>query len=202
MTQRRASRRKGLLGMVAAIALGLVGSFVPHASSQITQCEMGSELPECQPTGGESVAVCHRNDGEKLVRVIGDGESCAEHETGLVLGEGREGPMGPQGEQGPPGPAGPAGAPGAEGVSGLEFLQRSTPSNSSDFKFIDIACPTGKKVIAGGHQIEDLSGERSPVSVTTSAPTSDRTGWVSRASEVRAYVYSWRLIATAICANS
>jgi hypothetical protein len=196
MTKEGTCRRKILIGLAAACALGLVGSFTPHASSQITYCEPGSQQPECQPQTA-SVTACHRSEGEKLVRVVGVGESCGEHETGVTFGRGEQGTPGSPGEPGPPGPAGAAGRPG---ISAIETITRLSAGGSTDAKSIGATCPSGKRVVSGGARIEDLSGDLPPVAVQQSEPAQNGSAWLVVAAEVRPYANSWRVYAIALCA--
>ena len=81
---------------------------------------------------------------------------------------------------GPIGPAGPEGAAGAAGVSGYERIVGDTgtlqmPLGSSSF--IMAACPAGKRVIAGGHELASSASQQ--LNVTMSAPYESNgvTGW-------------------------
>lgn len=60
--------------------------------------------------------------------------------------QGAVGPAGPAGPAGAQGPAGPQGAPGLSGVVIVENDQGSFP----EFQRLNVACPAGKKIIAGG----------------------------------------------------
>jgi hypothetical protein len=44
------------------------------------------------------VFACHRNDGERMLRVVAEGEKCGEHETFVRLSPGEQGPPGPPGD--------------------------------------------------------------------------------------------------------
>jgi hypothetical protein len=104
----------GRVGRAVVAGILVVGAAfygVPAAVSQDTiPCELGS--PDCPPPQLPRTDACYRNDGEKLVRVVTEGEACATHETAFQFGEG------PQGEPGPEGPAGPQGIPGIRGPAG------------------------------------------------------------------------------------
>jgi hypothetical protein len=65
------------------------------------------------------------------------------------------GPAGPQGEPGPVGqigPMGPAGPQGLTGLSGLEqiSLAQTVIAGTTATQEVTVACPSGKKAIAGG----------------------------------------------------
>ena len=60
---------------------------------------------------------------------------------------GAVGPAGAKGAAGASGPAGPAGAAGAPGVSGLERVQVSKSVPNTQDGFVDVFCPTGKKML-------------------------------------------------------
>ena len=61
--------------------------------------------------------------------------------------KGATGPAGAKGAAGASGPAGPAGAAGAPGVSGLERVQVSKSVPNTQDGFVDVFCPTGKKML-------------------------------------------------------
>lgn len=124
----RTSRAAAIRLIVALIGVAALGaSGLPAAVSQ-TPAEI------CEP-GGDCTAVaqtynaCHRNDGEKLVRIVKSGAECGPHETGFQFG------------QGTPGEPGPAGPPSAIG-SGIEVEATSVDLGSEDrvvMRAIDVA---------------------------------------------------------------
>ena len=79
-------------------------------------------------------------------------------------------------------PAGPAGATGAAGptgppgVSGLEIVTKATPNNNvSGTKIATASCPAGKKVIAGGGEIQSSPAYH----LYFSKPLADLSGWTA-----------------------
>ncbi len=80
----------------------------------------------------EAAVLCSNPSGSVFVRA-----QCKAHEQQLDLGL-----------VGPPGPAGPSGVSGYEIVAHQEFLAPLTFAN------VHVECPTGKKVLGGGFNIE------------------------------------------------
>ncbi len=104
---------------------------------------------------------------------------------------GLAGPQGPKGDTGETGPAGPA---------GLSELQIVTAQSANDtlagLKTATASCPAGKKVIAGGAQIQS-----SPVfPITQSFPLPDLSGWKAQGYADGPGAY-WAVIAYAVCAK-
>ncbi|HEX2054572.1 MAG TPA: hypothetical protein VHJ78_12710 [Actinomycetota bacterium] len=108
------------------------------------------------------------------VRIVGSAEDCKSNESGLVWNQ--QGPQGPQGlpgekgEQGDPGPAGPS------GISGYVVMQHRVPFPPGARRDIRVDCPTGKKALGGGFDVEGLVPEDS-VHVYRDYPSGFGTGW-------------------------
>lgn len=112
---------------------------------------------------------------------------------------GASGPAGPSGPKGDAGQAGPPGAPGlagAPGVSDLVTVHASRSSLSAETLDVDVECPAGTRVLAGGGSVS--FGDES-VALTQSVPF--REGWVVAAAEVRATAQNWVLTVYATCAR-
>jgi hypothetical protein len=92
------------------------------------------------------------------IRIVEANEDCKKNEVALdwnIQGPpGPAGPAGPQGPQGDVGPAGPAGPPGPSGVSGYEIVTHQEFLAPGAFANVHVECPTGKKVLGGGFDIE------------------------------------------------
>jgi hypothetical protein len=110
--------------------------------------------------------------------------------TTAAAGDGQTGPMGPQGPAGPQGlqgpqgqqgPAGPAGAAGANGVNGVSGYVRAEgdtgefPFDPGDVFDVYAACPSGQRVLGGGHELL-LDGAR--LTVLASKPSEASNAWV------------------------
>lgn len=94
-------------------------------------------------------------------------------------------------------PAGPAGPAGPPGVAGVERNQVATPSNSTNFKGIFLACPEGKRLIGGGALVNPVN---TPVAIVASYPDNDNV-WRAFARETTAFAGSWSLTVYTICAT-
>jgi hypothetical protein len=94
------------------------------------------------------------------------------------------------------GPPGLQGVQGVPGVSGYELVTGQSANNSSDPKSVDVACPTGKKVVGGGARVTPAG--TAEVKLDASYPTA--TGWTAHAFEEAALATSWQLTAYAVCA--
>jgi len=125
------TRRRRMWAVVAAAVL--VGSLagIPAASGQGTVFECGQEctVEQLPPA---SVLACHRNDGEKLVRVIGSTEDCGSHETRLRLSPGEAGKDGQDGATWLRGNGAPADELGKEGDFYLNRLNGDVYRKTSD----------------------------------------------------------------------
>jgi hypothetical protein len=90
---------------------------------------------------------------------------------------GATGPQGIQGIQGVQGPQGVPGSQGAQGAPGLSNYLRVHTDVSVPASFLaqlDIACPNGRKVLAGGFkQPDNAGGNQILVNVHQSFPASD-----------------------------
>ena len=129
-------------------------------------------------------------------------EPCPDIATVILVGEGVPGPQGPQGDEGPAGPQGATGATGPQGesgVSGLELVTASSSNDSTDIKIANATCPAGKKAIGGGATI--LGQALNLVAITSSSPFSDLSGWGASADEMNPTGNSWRVEASAVCAD-
>ncbi len=85
------------------------------------------------------------------------------------------------------------------GVSGVELVTGSSDYDSTDIKVANATCPAGKKAIGGGAAI--FGQGLKLVAITSSSPWSDLGGWGASANEMNATGNSWRVEASAVCAN-
>jgi hypothetical protein len=119
----------GLVASVVIVAIAAVRAAIPDASG--------------------AIHACYRSNGN--LRLI-DKSGCTSAETALTWNQtGPQGPAGTPGPQGAPGPQGQPGTPGLAGVAGYEIVNThgTLPLNGSIV--VTAACPTGKRVIAGGY---------------------------------------------------
>jgi hypothetical protein len=94
---------------------------------------------------------------------------------------------------GPPGPAGPAGPPG---VSAVERVEATSVSNSTPGRTMQIACPTGKRLLGGGARLNPLLPQ---VALQQSFPDNDNI-YRASAREVNATGSAWSITVFAVCA--
>jgi hypothetical protein len=96
----------------------------------------------------------------------------------------------------PAGPTGPQGPAGAPGLSAVERVEVTSPATSTTSKSVQIACPSGKRLMGGGARV---NGGIPEVSLTASFPDNDN---IYRATAVEndAFNPAWTLTAYAICA--
>jgi Collagen triple helix repeat (20 copies) len=97
-------------------------------------------------------------------------------ETGATGAQGPAGPQGAQGAQGLQGLQGPQGFPGVNGISGYERLSADTtlPSLGAAPQSVSVACPAGKRAIAGSHEFVNISAQL--VNLIASVPVDNATG--------------------------
>lgn len=88
----------------------------------------------------------------------------------------------------------------AIGVSGLVLVTGSSSNDSTDIKVANAACPAGKRAIGGGATI--LGQALGLVAITSSSPFSDLGGWSASADEMNPTGNSWRVEASAVCADA
>jgi hypothetical protein len=113
------------------------------------------------PDPSGAIHACYRSNGN--LRLV-DKSGCTSSETALTWNQtGPQGPAGAPGPQGAPGPAGPPGPQGATepqgqpgttnpaGVAGYEIINTRETLPLSGSIEVTAACPTGKRVIAGGY---------------------------------------------------
>jgi len=68
-------------------------------------------------------------------------------DTGAAGAAGPAGPAGPQGATGPQGPAGPG------GLDGYEIVRRDGEVQPLSYSYLQVPCPTGKRVLGGGYNM-------------------------------------------------
>jgi hypothetical protein len=123
---------------------------------------------------------------------------------GSTGSQGVAGPTGAQGPQGPIGPIGPAGPQGAPGTSGYERVVGDSGTlsmNPGVSSFVTAVCPTGKRVIGGGHELASSSSQQ--LGVTMSAPFESTVlaGWrVNFRNSLNAALTNVQVRAYVICA--
>lgn len=93
-------------------------------------------------------------------------------------------------------------SPAAAAVPGHELVNRSSGTNSNDFRRVTASCPSGKVLIGTGYRVTGAAGEVVvddvlPNGTTTTAPTSVRVD----AYEADGFDGNWTLHAEAVCAN-
>lgn len=119
------------------------------------------------------------------VRIVDAPADCKPNESGMAWNQ--QGPPGPQGEPGPqgqPGEKGPQGDPGpagADGVSGYQLLQERVPFPPGARRDMFVECPSGKKAVGGGFDVEGLVPEDS-VHIYRNYPGGFGNGWTLVAS--------------------
>jgi hypothetical protein len=117
---------------------------------------------------------------------------------------GAQGPPGPQGAQGPQGPQGSAGLTGPQGPPGLTAQQvtfsglTTVTVAANDVKSIDWACPTGKRVFGGGHEINSPNDVVIPVA---SYPP-NQTSWRVTVRNLQNASITFQVRVYAVCALS
>jgi len=111
---------------------------------------------------------------------------------------GPTGERGAPGPQGPPGPKGDSGPVGPPGLSAREVVLVLSATNSSSLKETVARCPSGKKAIGGGAQIEPTA-VGGPY-LTGTGPVNDN-GWFGQAHETTVYVNSWTLGVFVVCTS-
>lgn len=86
---------------------------------------------------------------------------------------GLQGPPGPQGQQGAQGPQGPAGTSGVSGYQIVTHTYNSTNWPHYGGFWTAVACPAGKRAIAGGVELPALA----PLTVSQSYPYNGGSSW-------------------------
>jgi hypothetical protein len=118
--------------------------------------------------------------------------------------QGIPGPTGLQGAQGVMGPIGPAGPQGTAGLSGYERVVGDSGTlsmNPGVSSFVTAVCPTGKRVVGGGHELASSSSQQ--LGVTMSAPfeSTVMSGWrVNFRNSLNAALTNVQVRANVVCA--
>lgn len=102
------------------------------------------------------------------------------------------------GPQGVPGPQGARGPQGPSGVSGVEIVEEETAENGNPVKGVEATCPSGKRVLGGGANVE--GEDFASVAIDWNAPEGSN-AWFAAAHEHDAAA-NWALAVYAICANT
>src|SRR5688572_15598965 len=157
---------------------------------------------------GGNTALIHAcvNNTSGEIKIIGANATCPNNYRALdwnIQGPaGQQGPIGPVGPVGPVGPQGlqgPQGLPGPAGISGLEVVTADSGTQEAARIDVIVACPAGKKVLGGGHQV---TGNNLGITIVTNGPLGSSqwavTAVVNEYPTVRG---SWSLQAFATCAN-
>jgi hypothetical protein len=97
------------------------------------------------------------------------------------------------------------------GLSGYEIVEFSSPYNTNAQKSAQAQCPSGKKVIGGGAAYSDqenglASSQGHTIAIQWSRPfaNSSQSGYTALADDMsqnHPSLFSWRIIAYAICAD-
>jgi hypothetical protein len=171
----RRPKRLGLVGIAAAVLVSGVLMYAPQAASQD---------PDPQTAAG-----CYRNSGEQFIRFASTESDCGSHETFIQLG-------------GAPGPSGP---PGADGVPDLQYVRKETGLERTTQKQVSAACPTGTKIVGGGHHLQNYDSGRPPPGVIVQGSFPDGaefdTAWTVRAGSTTVSEDRWSITAWAVCAK-
>lgn len=105
------------------------------------------------PTNGV-ISGCYTKSGGSLRVIDATTGACSSKETSLNWNvQGAPGAPGPQGLQGLQGAKGDPGAPGPAGVSGYEIVHGGDQGTLPFQKAINVACPSGKRVLGGGETV-------------------------------------------------
>jgi hypothetical protein len=170
MTPKRISRRAGVIGAIAVLALTCAGVAVAAASGGPV---VNGVIQGCYDSGGNlKVQLAGQTSCDKGYTSLTWNQTGPQGATGLtgpagaVGATGPQGPPGPTGDTGPAGPAGndgatgpqgPAGPAGANGVSGYQIVFGPGPSNLQGYTLgtlteatYDAVCPSGKVPSGGG----------------------------------------------------
>ena len=163
-----------------------------------------------------TIPACVGADGFTFIKPSG---SCEAGRTRIELGAttttgpkgdtgatGPQGPQGPAGATGATGPQGPTGATGATGpagpaggVTGYQQVEvaRAVTLGVGGAENVEATCPSGKKAIGGGADINPLGR----VVVQRSAPFVDGTGWQVIYMNTNNVSASTTIYAIAVCAT-
>jgi hypothetical protein len=94
--------------------------------------------------------------------------------------QGVAGPAGGQGPQGAMGPIGPSGPQGSPGISGYERVVGDSGTlsmNPGVSSFVTAVCPTGKRVLGGGHELASSSSQQLGVTMSAAFESTVLAGW-------------------------
>jgi hypothetical protein len=128
----------------------------------------------------------------------------ADFKAGTLV-QGPQGPKGDTGAQGSPGPKGDTGAPGAPGtagppgVSGYQIVTVWAGPSSDSPKYIEAACPAGKRVLGSGGYTQ--SSDQTPVAVSRIDINAGGTKVGLSAFETTPTDENWQAMVQATCAN-
>lgn len=134
------------------------------------------------------ISGCYLKSGGTLRVIDATTGACSSKETSLnwnvqgVQGApGLPGPQGLQGLQGDKGDPGAPGAPGPAGVSGYEIVHGGDQGTLPFQKAINLACPSGKRVLGGGESVTLHASNGGFVDSGStplwSRPSNDGTSW-------------------------
>jgi hypothetical protein len=103
------------------------------------------------------------NNNSGTIHLVGAGAPCANGEQFISWNQtGPQGPIGPAGPVGPVGPQGPQGPAGTNGVSGYTIVSQTYPLPAGPAALappFTTQCPTGERVLGGGHSATTDSGD-------------------------------------------
>lgn len=82
-------------------------------------------------------------------------------------------------------------------VSGYEIVSGASAFDSSSFKSVNVACPSGKNALGGGA----ISTAGNVAALVNSTPTAGGSGWTAAFAELGSFEPSWFATVFAICAD-
>jgi len=164
-----ATRRRGMIAAVAVVLLGpvtVIGMIASGAGSA--------------PAPG-GAAVCARNDGERLLRLISGTQTCAAHETKVQL----------------------SGAPtaGGGGITGVERISRASRASGNTYQSATATCPNGKTALGGGYDLVNYAGGELPAVLQYTRPTPSLDSWEVAANLNGRFFGNWAITAYVVCAK-
>jgi len=202
MRRRLLARRPSPAMIVAVVALvsSLTGGAV--AATLITSGDIAKNAVKSKHIANGKVKNKDLKDNTIKTSKVRNGSLLSEDFQAGQLPAGEQGPKGDKGDTGDPGDPGADGADGATGppgISGLERIVAPSALTSSD-KTVTATCPGDKKVVGTGGEINGAANDvalRWITPVNGTPPTQVSV----RAEEIVATGDTWRVFATALCAN-
>lgn len=99
------------------------------------------------------------NNGSGTIKMISETGTCQGSDMRIVWNQqGPQGETGDQGPQGVPGVAGPQGSPGVSGYVRHSQRHEDVTFSPGGWRYFDVDCPAGKKVVGGGGTPYNVDG--------------------------------------------